>query len=61
MIVCRVYIEGDYKEPDPGTLPALPSSLTHGLEMEMMYREERVSSNIGHPLITPALKSMPEQ
>ena len=37
----RVYLEGEYKEPDPGSLPALPSSLTTGLEMEMLLREER--------------------
>ncbi len=37
-----MYIEGEYQEPDPKTLPALPSSLTVGLQIALIQRQQHI-------------------
>ncbi len=38
----RVYIEGEYHEPDPRQLPPLPNSLTVGLQIALIQRERQI-------------------
>ena len=38
----RVYIEGEYHEPDPRQLPPLPHSLTVGLQIALIQRERQI-------------------
>ena len=41
MIHSRLYLEGEYREPNPHALPPLPASLTAALQATLLERERR--------------------